>query len=769
MKKLNVELKYCYWIKELDHNFDFEKSNIYSIYAPNGTMKTSFLKWFKDYISPEWIIPSDKINNIEWCIILKDENDKKLLKESIFPIESLNLEYNRDFSDLLVNPKYKKDFDSIYTWIEEQKNKLIRWLNKISWVAQSWMEDIIMKDYVYNSWSFYEFLKSWLIDFLNLNNYENVKYSIIFNDKARDLLNNPDISKNIKDYKKEYERVLKQYSCFNIWWFTIYKADSLLSEIKKTSYFKWTNNKLNLNKSDNPEIKSEEEFKSFIDGVKSEISNNKKLEQILNIISKWTAPVKDFQEHLDSEWNKFIMKLDTPSELKKDLWNYYLKQNEEDLKKLINLYDSWIKELNEILKDAEKYDSEWHDTIKIFEDRFYVDFKIDVDNKKDVVVWRKRANLNFIYNHLDKAKKVIHNKESLLWLKILSWWEQRVLYLLYIIFEIELRKKIWWEHLLIIDDIADSFDYKNKYAIIEYLQEISELPWFNMIVLTHNFDFYRNIQMRLWIKSFCNWFPDWQWANLTVKKEASQELLLISWHEFLNPIENFKNNSHKCDYKLLSLIPVARNIIEYTHWNIDYEDSEWNIYNYYIDLTSIMHIKEKRLLFKNIYNIYLICFNKTLTKNDSDDVIDKIIELSDNLLLPWNESEILSLEKKIVISIWIRLVWEIFMINKLKTIPSWIKWKEKWIEVEWNWEDYWKSIKKDQTRELYNKFKELNLFTIRNQWLEDEINEEKIIKKVLLMTPESIHINSFMYEPILDMWDLHLKKLYKEVNSLKKI
>jgi hypothetical protein len=34
------------------------------------------------------------------------------------------------------------------------------------------------------------------------------------------------------------------------------------------------------------------------------------------------------------------MKLDNPEELKKDLWNYYFKQNEEDLSKLIILYDS---------------------------------------------------------------------------------------------------------------------------------------------------------------------------------------------------------------------------------------------------------------------------------------------------------------------------------------------------------------------------------------------------------------------------------------------
>ena len=34
------------------------------------------------------------------------------------------------------------------------------------------------------------------------------------------------------------------------------------------------------------------------------------------------------------------------------------------------------------------------------------------------------------------------------------------------------------------------------------------------------------------------------------------------------------------------------------------------------------------------------------------------------------------------------------------------------------------------------------------------------------MTPENIHLNSFMYEPILDMSDDHLRVLYEEVSSL---
>jgi wobble nucleotide-excising tRNase len=55
-------------------------------------------------------------------------------------------------------------------------------------------------------------------------------------------------------------------------------------------------------------------------------------------------------------------------------------------------------------------------------------------------------------------------------LTVLSNGEKKALYILNIIFEIEERKKTSMDNLLIFDDIADSFDYKNKYAIIEYLR-----------------------------------------------------------------------------------------------------------------------------------------------------------------------------------------------------------------------------------------------------------------------------------------------------------
>ena len=41
-----------------------------------------------------------------------------------------------------------------------------------------------------------------------------------------------------------------------------------------------------------------------------------------------------------------------------------------------------------------------------------------------------------------------------------------------------------------------------------------------------------------------------------------------------------------------------------------------------------------------------------------------------------------------------------------------------------------------------------------------------IYERVVMMTPENIHVNSFMYEPLLDMDDFYLKKLYRDILML---
>ena len=75
-----------------------------------------------------------------------------------------------------------------------------------------------------------------------------------------------------------------------------------------------------------------------------------------------------------------------------------------------------------------------------------------------------------------------------------------------------------------------------------------------------------------------------------------------------------------------------------------------------------------------------------------------------------------------------------------------------------NDDEFINTVKENQTYALSKKYKEK---------FPDDRYSIHLIDKVNLMTPENIHINSFMYEPILDMSSDHLKKLYNEISALK--
>ena len=98
-----------------------------------------------------------------------------------------------------------------------------------------------------------------------------------------------------------------------------------------------------------------------------------------------------------------------------------------------------------------------------------------------------------------------------------------------------------------------------------------------------------------------------------------------------------------------------------------------------------------------------------------------------------------ALEDKVVLSIAIRLKAEDFMISKI------------------NDESFWHGISSNQTTTLVKRFKDD---------FPGEKKDIRLLDQVNLMTPENIHLNSFMYEPILDLSIHHLKKLFAKVDAL---
>lgn len=237
-------------------------------------------------------------------------------------------------------------------------------------------------------------------------------------------------------------------------------------------------------------------------------------------------------------------------------------------------------------------------------------------------------------------------------MKVLSQGEKKALYVLNILFEIEVRKKAKLETLLIVDDIADSFDYKNKYAIIQYLKDIADDPHFNLIILTHNFDFYRTVQSRFVSYSNCL-MASKSSAGITLNQAAGIQNVFVN---------DWKLHFYDTPMKRVASIPFLRNLIEFTRGPLDAN---------FIKLTSLLHWKtdSAQITQSELDSIYNNLFATTGASLDgTSPVITQIRkEANDCLTAP----DGINFENKIVLAVAIRLVAEEFMVKKIND-PSYV-------------------------------------------------------------------------------------------------
>ena len=161
---------------------------------------------------------------------------------------------------------------------------------------------------------------------------------------------------------------------------------------------------------------------------------------------------------------------------------------------MVALYEEKKNALRSIVIQANTQRSQWEQVIDIFNSRFFVPFTLELKNKADILL-SDSATPELVFNYCDGGEEPIVKERKEL-IEHLSRGEQKAFFILQNIFEIEARKSKGIDTLLVFDDVADSFDYKNKYAILEYLSDIARTPHFYLLILTHNFDFYRTVVSR---------------------------------------------------------------------------------------------------------------------------------------------------------------------------------------------------------------------------------------------------------------------------------
>lgn len=727
MNHVKIHLENCFGIKNFLKDLDFTQHRSILIYAPNGTMKTSFSDSMRllsqgkankinDRIHPEKTVVCD----------VKDENGIVIAPKDIYVAnadEDVNSEER--FSSFLADAALKARYDAIYAELAQSENVFLTSLRQQS--KSDNCKDEFVEVFSLNK----DVPDSFLQCLYRLKNELDTEHEV-FDFKYNNIFDAGDKVKNIVDkykdalvdYFNRYSELLTDSSLFSSSVdgksFGSYQANELIKATKDDTFFKASHY---LTLSDGTEIKNVSQLKTLVNDELGKIAEDEELKINLAKITK--ALDANEQTRLckvELERNPaLVAHLIDYKKFQKDFWLGCLVAKKDEAKALVAVYEAKRQELQQILAEANAKLDAWNKIVRIYNERFHVPFTVSIENTKDIILKQDTAKLKFTYKDKDGTNTDTKKKDLE---KILSRGERRAFHIMQIIFEIEARKREGNDTLVVFDDIADSFDYQNKFAIIEYIKDMNDAGIFKTIVLTHNFDFYRTLSSRLGLGN-----------SVFMTNVSNDGTIELKRGQYRKDLFSYLIDGNHDNKQLISIIPFARNLIEYMEGqSMDY-----------IKLTSCMHVKQGQTDVLTINDIISLVKGKfpqrcqTLKSvNPNKNIKDFIYSVAESIVAEPNLDPI-KIENKICLSIACRLKVEDYMISKMAHDANLVQ------QIN--------SIRSNQASKLFELYKG------------QDSNHVDLIEEVNMMTPEGIHLNSFMYEPLIDMSAEHLVKLYNRCKN----
>lgn len=374
------------------------------------------------------------------------------------------------------------------------------------------------------------------------------------------------------------------------------------------------------------------------------------------------------------------------------------KNEEFPAKDWINILQKTKQEVIRVLNQMKKYKSDFEVAIEIYKKRFHPTFDIKLIDKPESMLGLQVPHL--LFKH--KSNSDYELVEDKLY-EILSSGEKTALNVVKFIVEYNYNKKN--NPIVILDDIVETFDYRHRYAFIEYINDIVN-NGVSIIVLTHNFEFYKTLSSRVH-----------KLRQLVASVDKRGTVYIQKNHNISKGIKNIFNITNK--ESLYYAIPYLRQL------KIMLGD-ETSI------LTACLHYKSitKDIKLKDVLKYFPKDKNR-LTIDGEQLYIEGLREQADKI----NKFDSYDLAKKTILSICCRVFLEAKIIQDNVFIVE--------------------NISYNQLKYINEKYK--------NQLNENVV---QLIEKVQLATPEFIHGNTFMYEPLVDIPGEDLKKIYKEICEL---
>ena len=205
---IHVNFEYCYGIKKLECDFEFNDNvHVIAVYASNGMMKSSFAKTFRDLQKNTDTI--DKIypdaNSIREIKRIKNNNSEDIGQDEVYVTIPFENEYNEDsVSTILAEPDKRKEYADAHKKIDACKKKFIGALASHSKYSLKHTESIINETFgIKDFYDIFEHVK----DKINDDNItlSKISHKIIFDQKVQLFLKSKDASQYISEYFEKYE------------------------------------------------------------------------------------------------------------------------------------------------------------------------------------------------------------------------------------------------------------------------------------------------------------------------------------------------------------------------------------------------------------------------------------------------------------------------------------------------------------------------------------------------------------------------------------
>jgi hypothetical protein len=410
---LSVTLKNCYGIGALDHKFQFNKDpgktsqKAFAIYAPNGTMKSSFARTF-EAISKGQKPKEERFGKPSTATILKDGNPIK--QEEICVLHAkANFNASEAVSTILVSPKKRDEYNKLVVDVDKAKKGIIDQVSKRTKIKKTESEQEILNVAGGKDFSFcIQQLKELQLE----EDYSDLPYNVIFNDKVLHVVGEKEFAERAKEYTERYDSLFEETgNLLTRGVFNPTKANTSMSTLEKQNFFE-AGHRVHIKGEDGSIGK--DEFQHRLAQINEKIGSDETLKKIRDALAK-NVDVQAFNVLLETLSTDKIQQLlegvkpGRIAQFRKNMLASII-QDMPEVDIYLSTYASNHKEINRIELEAEALSLQWDAVVKLFKARFIdMPFTPSIQNSSFAVLGKEKAQL-FIYG--ETRPLVVLNERS---------------------------------------------------------------------------------------------------------------------------------------------------------------------------------------------------------------------------------------------------------------------------------------------------------------------------------------------------------------------